>query len=349
MQKTIINTNKLFKTETALKVLPKTITVWHDLKKQVAKIDIIINGFRKPELTNATALNYLLLEDKIPINVIIVESSGDENIFNQLIKHNKVSKILVEDHKASHPEHGAGSYGMSISSAVGFYFSKSPYVFFSHNDMIALKKDFLEHLLSKLNEKTRIASFTQRHVIPFTGCMLIDRNLVTDSETDWLLYDNNPYIERSKFLQDLCSLKENKPMLKCDWIDSGEALIYEEIAKGNNVFVAASFGGTKGLWKTTFDLLGITKRDVEKIGNAIIYENLTTNKKEFKKRYKFVLRAGKKWENIRWFLSKRKNYWRYSINENNDLIFIHHGRGTRRTINRWMKFVHALNKSLSED
>ena len=213
--------------------------------------------------------------------------------------------------------------------------------------MIALKKDFLGNLLRQLNNTTRIASFTQRHVIPFTGCMLIDRNVITNSETDWLLYDDNPYIEKSVFLQNLCSLKENTPMLKCDWIDSGEAFIYEEIVNGKDVFVAASFGGTKGLWKTTFDLIGLTKQDIEKAGNAIIYENLTINKKSFKKRYKFVLKAGKKWENIRWFLSKRKNYWRYSLDDEGNLIFIHHGRGTRRTINRWMKFVELLNKDLA--
>ena len=185
MQKEIIPIKKLFKTDAALNVLPETIVVHHDLRlNEKAKIDIIINGYNKSELSNATAQNYLLLEDKIPVNIIIVESSGSQEVFNKLIIHKKVSKILIEDHKASHSKYGTGSYGMSISSAVGFFFSKSPYLFFSHNDMIALKKDFLGNLLRQLNNTTRIASFTQRHVIPFTGCMLIDRNVITNSETD---------------------------------------------------------------------------------------------------------------------------------------------------------------------
>lgn len=347
MQKEIININKLFKTEEALKVLPEKITVWHDLKDRNVKIDIIINGYYKPELSNAAALNYLLLEDKIPIHILIVESSGNEEVYKKLITHEKVSKILLEDHKASHPVYGAGSYGMSISSAVGFYFSKAPHVFFSHNDMIALKKDFLNDLLSEMNEQTRIASFTQRHVIPFTGCMLIDRNVIENSKTDWLLYDHNPFLEKSTFLQNLCKLRTENPRLKCDWIDSGEALIYEEIANNKKVFIAPSFGGTKGLWETNFNFVGIKKETVEKCGNAIIYKDLNINRKEFKTQYKQVLKAGKKWENLRWFLSKRKNYWRYSVDNENNLVFIHHGRGTRRTINRWLKFVTKLNEELA--
>ncbi len=347
MQEEILNISQLFKTEEALRVLPKKITVRHECKLKDAKIDIIINGYNKPELSNATALNYILLENEIPINIIIVESSGNEEVFNKLINHEKVSKILVEDHKACHPVYGAGSYGMSVSSAVGFYFSKSPYVFFSHNDMIALKKDFLKSLTEQLNETVRIASFSQRHVIPFTGCMLADRNVFKNSETDWLLYDKNPYIEKSSFLQNLCLLKEKSPNLKCEWIDSGEAFIYEEIANNKKVFVYPSFGGTKGLWKTPFELIGISKKELEKIGDEIIFKKINIDKKVFKKRNKLVLKAGKKWENLKWFLSRRKNYWRYSVNETNDIIFIHHGRGTRRTINRWLKFVNDLNKKLS--
>ncbi len=343
-----IDIKKLFKTKAALKALPETIIAHHDLRlNENAKIDIIINGYNKAKLTNATALNYILLEDKIPVNIIIVESSGNREVFNQLIEHEKVSKILIEDHKASHPVYGTGSYGMSISSAVGFYYSKSPYVFFSHNDMIAFKKDFLEYLLSNLNEKVRLASFTQRHVIPFTGCMLINRTVIDDSEADWLLCDENPYIEKKDFLKNLCKFKTDRNLkIPCDWIDAGESYIYEEIANGNKVFVAASFGGTKGLWKTPFDLIGLTKNQLNNFGTSVIFDKLNITKSDFKKRYKFVTDAGKKWENLRWFLSRKKNYWRYSIDDKGDLIFIHHGRGTRRSINRWLKFVNRYNKTL---
>ncbi len=348
MTKEKIQTNKLFKTKEALNILPETFEVCHDLHlNENAKVDIIINGYDKPELSNATALNYILLEDKIPVNIIIVESSGKPEIFEKLINHEKVSKILIEDRKITHPVYGTGSYGMSVSAATGLYFSKSEYVFFSHNDMIALKKDFLEFLISKLNDEIRIASFTQRHVIPFTGCMLADRKMLKNSETDWLLYDKNHYIEKNDFLKKLCSLKKEKNLkLPCDWIDSGEAFIYEETTKGKKVFAAASFGGTKGLEKTPFDIAGTSKHEIEKIGNAIIFGKLAISKKEFKNRYKFVIKAGKKWENLRWMLSRKKNYWRYSFDDRGELIFIHHGRGTRRSINRWLKFTSNLNKTL---
>ncbi len=346
MQKEILSINQLFKTEKALKVLPEKITVWHECNFNDAKIDIIINSYNKPELTNATVINYLLLEDKIPINIIIVESSGNKDVYEKLISHKKVSRILVEDHKASHPIHGAGSYGMAISSAIGFYFSQSPYVFFSHSDMVALKKDFLKYLLIELNEEIRIASFTQRHIIPFTGCMLIDRKVVENSKTDWLLYDDNQYIKKSEFLQNICRMKNRSTNIKCDWIDAGEALIYEEIANNKKVFVSKSFGGTKGLWKTPFDLIGISQKEIEEAGNVIIFAKQNINKSEFKRNYKFVLQAGKKWESFKWFLSSKKNYWRYTIDNNDNLIFIHHGRGTRRTINRWLKFAKELNERL---
>lgn len=348
MQKEIINTNSLFKTKEALSILPETITVWHELNLQKAQIDLIITGFNRPDLSNATALNYILLENELPVNIIIVESSGNKNVYEQLLNHKKVSKILVDDPKVSHPMHGSGSYGMAITAAVGFYFSKSDYVFFSHNDMIALKKDFLNHLLTKLNENIRIASFTQRHVIPFTGCMLIDRNVIENSQTDWLLYDKNPYIKQSRFLQEICKIHENgKSGLKCDWIDAGEAFIYEELTKNKQLYVAASFGGTKGLWKTPFDLLKMHKKDITDIENRIFYGERKISKTEFKKNYKFVLKAGKKWENLKWFISRKKNYWRYSLDDEGDLVFIHHGRGTNRSINRWLKFVTKLNQQLS--
>jgi hypothetical protein len=350
MQKEIIEVNKLFKTKSALKALPETITVWHDMKLQEAEIDIVINSYNKPELTNETALNYILLEDKIPVNIIIVESSRNKNIFNQLIKHEKVSKILVEDHKASHSVYGAGSYGMAVSSAVGYFFSKSSYVFFSHSDMLALKKDFLGYLLSKLNEQVRIASFTQRHIIPFTGCMLINREVINESESDWLLYDENPYIEKNDFLKALCKLKINRNLkIPCHWIDAGESYIYEEIAKGNKVYSGTSFGGTKGLRHTPFDLLGITCKDINALDKniPILYGKQNINIKNFKKKYKFVIKASKRWENLRWFLSRKKNYWRYSLDDEGDLIFIHHGRGTRRSLNRWLKFTSKVNSLLS--
>lgn len=348
MQKEIIEINQLFKTKSALKVLPETISVWHNIKLPVAKIDIIINSYNNPELTNETALNYILLEDKIPINIIIVESSGSMTVFNQLINHKKVWKILIENHKASHPVYGTGSYGMAISSAVGFYFSKSPYVFFSHSDMLALKKDFLAHLLSKLDAHTRMASFTQRHIIPFTGCMLLNRELINESESDWLLYDTNQYIEKNNFLKAICELKHERNLnIPCDWIDAGESYIYEEIIKGNKVYVGSSFGGTKGLY-TPFQILGITQKELNALSESpIIYDKQDIDIESFKKKYKFVIDASKKWENIRWFLRRKKNYWRYSLDNNQDLIFIHHGRGTRRSVNRWLKFANNLNKKLS--
>jgi hypothetical protein len=347
MQKEILNINQLFKTKEALRVLPEKIAVWHECNLKDAKIDIIINSYNKPELTNKTALNYILLEDKIPINIIIVESSGNMDVFNQLIKHEKVSKILVEDHKASHPVYGAGSYGMAISSAVGYFFSKSHYIFFSHSDMLALKKDFLGHLLSKLNTHTRIASFTQRHIIPFTGCMLINREVIDESESDWLLYDKNPYIEKSDFLEKLYRLKtENKLNIPCDWIDAGESYIYEELTKNKQMYVAASFGGTKGMWITPFELLKINEHDVSGIKSLITYGKRDISKSEFQKKYKFVLNASRKWESLKWFLNRKKNYWRYSLDDEGDLIFIHHGRGTNRSLNRWLKFAGTINNRL---
>ncbi len=348
MQKEIINTDKLFKTNKALSVLPETITVWHDLNLNPAKIDIIVTGFGKAELSNASALNYILLEDKLPVNIIIVESSGDKNVYEQLLNHKKVSKILIKDPKVSHPVYGAGSYGMAVTASVGFYFSKSPYVFFSHNDMIALKKDFLKHLLSKLNENLRIASFTQRHILPFTGCMLIDRNVIENSQTDWLLYDKNLYIQQSNFIQEICKIRKNgKTWLKCNWIDAGEAFIYEELSKNKQMYVAASFGGTRGMWITPFELMQIKEQDISDIKNLIAYGKRNILKKEFQKKYKFVLKAGRKWESLRWFLSGKKNYWRYSLDDEGDLIFIHHGRGTRRSLNRWLEFTKKLNTRLS--
>ena len=332
-----IEIEKLFKHESLFEFLPTYINVDANLKLKEADIDVVICAYNFPELTNAAILNFLKFEKNASINIIVVESSGNKLVFDKLIENEFVSKILITEDICITHNGSVGSWGMAISSAIGAYFSKSKYVFFSHSDMVAMKTNFLGYLKSKLNDKIRIASFTQRHIIPFTGCMMVDRRVLENINADWAFYDMNHYLKKDEHL---FNLNNQTSISSLGWIDCGEAFIYNEIVEGRNVYICASKGGRLDYWKDMWTYFG-EKNNVEKLSKdfgGFIYANTPINKDEFGKRYKNVVRASNYWF---WEKKSAQVYWRYSFDEDGDLIFIHHGRGTtEREVKKWLKFVY---------
>lgn len=351
MRSVNIPISKLFKSSISLNYFPPDIDTFVVNNYEECEIDIIINGYNYPELTNATVSNYLKYEKNCDFNIIIVESSGNIKIFDKIISGPRISKILIQDYDLKNNpnvRYGSGSFAMSLSAAVGTYLSKSKYIFYSHSDMLAIKPNFLSSLLNKLDDKTRIASFTIRHLIPFTGCMLIDRNAIDECDLDWMLYYDNIYIDGTECLKNLLSLEKkssNPDSISCmRWIDCGEAFIYAEIQRGNRVFAGASIGGNDDYWKSVWDYLYLGKNTLELIQDCncgIVYSPLNIDKASFENRYGNILDFSKSL----FFEGERNNrkYWRYCFDDEGDLCFIHHGRGiSSRKVKRWLKMERYL-------
>jgi hypothetical protein len=334
-------TSSVFKTSNK-KLFPEIIDIKGELNSNKADVDIIIASYRFPELTNLTIQNYLKYETNLKINILVVESAGDKKIYDQLIQKKNVSRILIsQDVKINH-RFGTPSFGLALSYQIGQQLGSSKYIFFSHCDMLAIENNFLSYIVSKLNDNTRIASFTQRHIIPFTGCMIAKREAIEELKTDWLPQDNNNYLN---VIEGLKFIDKNKLTPLIEWIDCGEAILYEELSKDNSIYICSSVGGSDDLQKTPFDYFEAnatkTKDILTKSGIKIVYEKLPEINERFVKKNKKIFKPS-----IGFLNSPKKpdKYWRYTVNGEGEIIFIHHGRGTtKREVKDWIKFSRKIN------
>jgi hypothetical protein len=316
--------------------MPPEVRVTCEFSLNNAQIDVIVPGYGSHELTNATIKNYLSYEKETPINIIAVESSGNPKVFEKIVRHERVSRVLIHNFRPFLEAYKL-VWGMSISSAVGQYYSTSPYVFFSHNDMLACKENFLTFLLSKMSSQVRLASFSQRHVIPFTGGMLVNRSLLIEPGLDWGIYKSNPFIVQA---ESLAKIDQPKHITNFDWIDCGESFVYSELEKNNSVYVCASRGGTNDFWRDPFDYFSISAQEaaqlVKNSGCPIIYAPLNISREDFVKKYPNFIKADQAWN---WDF-RNKRFWRCSFDDKGDLLFIHHGRGTSLGhLKNWLKLV----------
>lgn len=328
--------DQLFRTSARI-LYPQSIQLEAELcNVPGAHIDVIITTHNFPELANATIKNYLCLEKESKLHLIVVESSGRQSVFDKIYRHPQVSRILLKtDIDIRGHVHGYGSYGMALSSAVGAHFSQAPLIFFSHSDMLATKENFLSWLAGKLVGKTRLASFTQRHFIPFTGCMLMTRDLLQEQNIDWAPLDTNEVLGPLG-LENLA-----KTIHHLRGIDCGEQYVYSELQRGNPVFVCASRGGSKDWWHDPLDYYNVDVthlwKQISDANLAMTFAPLQTNRTNFEQTYAHVLRASTKG----WWPFEKSKFWRYSFDDQGDLVFIHYGRGTTlRAVRRWLRFAH---------
>lgn len=352
-QKEVISIEKLFNTSYAYKFLPEEIHVYHNLNyNKKAQFDIIINSYNTPELTSITVENYILQENVDDINIIVVESSGKKSVIEKFKfpDTNNISIIAIEEYNINWLHHGTGSAGMAISSSIGQYYSIAPYIFFSHSDMISFKKNFLNYLL-EASGKCRIASFINRGLIPFTGSMLISKDVLS-GPVDWFMQEKNVFIEESQFIYKINKLCEKHDInLAWDWIDCGESYIYNELKENKQVYVTATYGSSKSIHDSAFKRIDPLMNEFNKLnknsGDLIIHEETNMTGELFKRKYPELIDAVKGFESLSWYLKDKRIYWGYSFDVNDDLLFIHHSRGTTRGhIKRWLKFTKEFNKKL---
>lgn len=343
----VFQTQKLFCTEDVV-LYPKEIEAYADLKKDAiedAEIDVIITAHDLPHMTNLTVENYLLHERTLKIHIIVVESSTKDSVFEKLYQHPRVSRVLLKkDVLIKGKVHGYGSYGLALSAAVGVNLSRAPYVFFSHPDMIACKDGFLNFLKSKLVGNTRIAGFTQRHAIPLMGTMMVAREVLKNPKLDMLPRDTNPLLEAaglSEVAQTVYHLNHT---------DCGEQYIYDELAKHNPVYICASRGGSEDWWKHPLGYYEGSSSDelleaVAKSKSSLVYAPLKCEKAHFEKKHKDLIKAGHEG----FWLFEKPKWWRYSFDDQGDLIFVHHGRGTTlKAVKRWLSYLRNYNEALAQ-
>jgi hypothetical protein len=336
MQPITIKSQQLFCTEDA-HLYPAEVECVADMRPFNAEIDVIVTAHNFPELTNVTLENYVLLQKDA--HIVVVESSGDDKVFDKLLKHERVSRILLKtDVRIKSREHGFGSYGMALSAAVGAHLTRAPLLFFSHSDMIACQPNFLSYLRGKLTGGVRLASFTQRHMIPFSGSMLITRELIEEKGLDWLPMNGNPLLPRMPMKT---LLPDNKLLGQ---IDCGEQYIFSEFAHGRPMYIAATRGGSLDWWKDLFAYFELPTEEIR--AKTIAAEprlqlgELRTDRERFAREHADVIKAGKD----KWYYFEKPKWWRWSFDDEGRLIFIHYGRGTTfRAAKRWINYGLKFN------
>jgi hypothetical protein len=328
-----ISRESLFKSAEG-KRFPTNIFLLADLNQSPADIDVIISSHRQAEAVNLTVENYLALEKKARTNVLIVESSPSLAAFRDIKTDPRISKILILSPILNTTRLFArglrASNGAALTAQIGHYLGKSRYTFFSHSDMIAYRQNFLSFLLSKLDDETVIASFTQRHVLPFSGGMLYDRSFSGFSTVDWLPKKKNPY-----HIPGLDKLRERIQPL--EWIDAGEQLILEALARGKRAYVCASRGLSSDYFGNPIDPWQLDVERISSLDLPIDFAPLSITRREFDHKYPQLLGEGPS--------------WRKCFDDDGEVVFVHRGRGSRAgsgdSRGDFVAFTRAFNQTLA--
>ncbi|MBD1835581.1 hypothetical protein H6F61_23570 [Cyanobacteria bacterium FACHB-472] len=308
-----INRESLFSSKEGNK-FPKAIVTLADIKPYEADVDVIIGAHRQPEAVNVTIENYLALEKKNRLHFFVIESSRNPLAYWKIRERECVSKVFILNNirctKKNYENVFWASNGAAIAAQIGTYLGCSRYAFFSHSDMMGYKENFLSFLLSKLDEKTPLASFTQRHILPFSGGMLYDKNYFKSLNADWLPSSENFYN-----IPELELLRNRIEHL--NWIDAGEKLILAALQRGQKAYVCASRGSTGDYYGHALTPYGLTNQEVSQLGVPIYYAPDLLSREAFKAKYPELA-------------TEKGPFWRQCFDDEGDVIFVHRGRGTSK-------------------
>ncbi len=344
MKQEIIKTKDILKDDASLELYPEEVQIYTEDNFPKTEVDIILPTYNNYQLCNQTIINYLKQERKIDFKIIVVDTGGSLRKSKKIINHDKVFKIIYNDDPSVKPPKYRASNSLALAASIGLHYSHAPYVFISHDDMFAYKENFLTYLFTKLDNNTRIASFTQRHFIPFTGCMLFKREAFEESKYDLRVYDNNPFANHTGIVQSLIKAGFDDAI---NWMDFGESVIYNEMMNHRGIYVAPSVGFNYDYWLSPLDNFKISRETFFNILKEedvnITYGHLNSDKNEFDNKYSNILEVSQSFALQR---NKRK-YWRYCFDDTGELSFAHIGRGTSfRQNKRWLKFIKKFNGSI---
>jgi hypothetical protein len=332
-----IPSERLFSPDHLIK-FPPGINVLAHVRELEADVDVVIGAHGQAEEVNLTIENYLALEKHTRLRIWVIESSGKLSNFFKIHNLPEVNRIFILDHLRCTDRKFEGKFfasnGAAVAAAIGNYFGNARYTFFSHTDMMGYKLNPLTFLLSKLDSDTPIASFMQRNILPFTGGMIFAKEYFHNLPVDWLPRSNNPY--SMPWLKQLQNQIE--PL---SWIDTGEELVFETLARGQKVFVCASYGATGDFFGHPLDRYGIKNEDLAKFNLGIKYAFEEISREAFETKYPQFARSD-------------NAMWRKCFNDQGEVIFIHRGRGTSKGKKNdgrgeFFNFLREFNRSFAEE
>lgn len=290
---------------------PEEVDLYIDREPtEKADVDIVIGTYRNSVAAQLVVENFLLLEKKAKVHVWLVETSGSRQAFDSLPQGERISRVYLNTPLQSTEMRTGGrmapSNGCGLSAQIGFHFGKARYAFFSHTDMMGYKENFISFLKSKLSDDVPLASFTLRHVYPFSAGAIYDKKFFEESaRADWL-----PLHENIIANEKLDALASKIPEIT--WVDAGEQLVRDALDRGKKLYVTESRGASDAWFREPRFWRKIGPKDFE--GTGVQLADMTANRLDCIKNESEL------------FLGCLG--WRKSFDDTGDVMFIHRGRGT---------------------
>ncbi len=322
-----VNSKKLFKSNFK-KHLPDNFFFFKksNIKNDKIDLDIIITSYNQLRTAKAVIENYSLYEKKLNLHFIVIDNSF--NIFSYFffsVKNVKITKIFLFPFslklKKLMPVNLKGSTSLAVSMQIGLKYSLGKYIFTSHSDMCTLKKNFFSLLKSIYIEKNiDFLSCTQRHILPFMcGGTFFRADL--KNKYDWLPDYEAKHIDKipSNFYKN--SFENYK------WLDVGEKFCFGNFKFG----ILESRGTKKSAYEHPLERYCLYEYILEnhKIINFFYYLKSVSNTLSLEKHFEFSL-----------FPMWRKTFYE------NEIIFLHAGRGSRKFLlsrGDFYKFLKKIN------
>lgn len=312
---------------------PNSIDVAVDaLPNDPVDVDVIIGAFRDADLASEVVRNFSLLETKARLHFYIVETSGDRASLNRLPKGKNITRVYLNQRlsaleRDTEPKLFA-SNGAALSAQLGFFLGRSRYAFYTHTDMMGCQKDFISYLLERLDENTPLASYSLRHIFPFSAGAIYDKAFFSESAIDWLPMTTTPDMPT-----DIQTLYE-QGLDELSWIDAGEQYVYEVLRRQARMVVIDSYGDSVAYLRSA----RLQKTNLLQCAYKLplVYEEAPVARKDIIKNYPELAQQGR--------------VWRKSFDINGRLVFIHRSRGVsvRHGRGGFYQYLKAFNDSWSK-
>lgn len=275
--------------------------------------DVIVASHGQAREAAMVIENVRLLEGSARIHFIVVETARGVMRATRPRADNDVT-VLVLDCDVPVTSRYSGnrlyaSFGLALDVALACRFRRSQRQLVLHTDMMGYRRGWVSYLLAYLGHGYRIASMTQRHVMPFTAGMAFDAEHFESLGIDWLPS------ERSD-LQAVPALHALESRIAAlSWLDCGERLPLSALANSERCLILPSRGGTGDAWKHPLADLKppVIPADVVVPGLEMAPES--TTEERFRKEYPELMQGP-------------QAYWRRSFDHEGRVLFLHRGRGT---------------------
>lgn len=240
-------------------VLPKDLYYLSDSKDYTADVDVLISTVGDMRHIAELVRNYQALEKKLKIHIWLAFAETDFLAFARAPQGDGITRVMLLNNPVPWLRITRNPLVWSISAALcaqaGIYFGRAPYFFYSHEDMMALKENFLTFLRLKINPGRPMASFFQRHLIPHSGGMMIRKDFFQNEGVDFLPLKDNPFS-----VSGLNVFEARVPSVK--WVDAGEQYVYRALEKKAHMYICECHGGKHGPLNDPVEMWQVKRSEV---------------------------------------------------------------------------------------